>query len=109
MRALALLMLVACLTAAACDGGGTPALSVEEAADHRGAAEVTGFLHAEGTAVRLCAAVLESFPPQCGEPSLRVEGLQLADVEGLQRSGTVAWKEGMTVMGTVDGGVLTVD
>ena len=33
--------------------------------------------------MRLCSALLESYPPQCGEPSLVVEGLDLATVAGL--------------------------
>jgi hypothetical protein len=108
MRLSALLAVAVGLQATAC-GGGTPVLSVEEAAGHRGGVEVTGFLHAEGETVRLCAAVLESFPPQCGPPSLRVEGLELSAVEGLQREGRVAWREGVTLAGTIDDGVLTAD
>jgi hypothetical protein len=98
---------VAVLTAGCGGGDSSAVLAVEEAVNHRGDAEVTGFLHAEGERVRLCAAVLESFPPQCGEPSLRVDGLDLAGVDGLTREGDVAWKEGVTVVGTIDDGVLT--
>ena len=38
---------------------------------------------------RLCEALAESFPPQCGGASLIVEGLVLGLVAGLERSGGV--------------------
>jgi hypothetical protein len=98
------------LVSAGCGTGTTSAvLSVDEAENHEGRAEVTGFLHADGDGVRLCAAVLESYPPQCGEPSLRVEGLELSSVDGLEREGRIEWREGVTLTGTIHDGVLTAD
>lgn len=88
-----------------------PGLSIEEAlaSDLEGALLVNGFLHASRDEVRLCAAVLESYPPQCGQPSLLVEGLDLAGQAGLEREGDVAWVEGTTqLLGTVHDGVLHV-
>ncbi len=35
---------------------------------------VRGYLIERDGVLRLCDAILESYPPQCGEPSLRVEG-----------------------------------
>jgi hypothetical protein len=100
---------VVVLLAAGCGSGeGGAVLSVDEAVNHQGHAEVTGFLHADGDAVRLCAAVLESYPPQCGRPALRVEGLDLGEIDGVQREGKIAWKEGVTLTGIIDDGVLTV-
>jgi hypothetical protein len=96
------------LVGAGC-GGSTPVLSVDEAANHEGRATVTGFLHAESGTVRLCAAVLESFPPQCGRPALAVVGLDVDSVDGLQRSGAVAWKEGVTLEGAIADGVIRVE
>ena len=107
-RSAAWLAVVASLAAACGSGEGGAVLSVDEAVHHQGHAEVTGFLHADGDAVRLCAAVLESHPPQCGRPALRVEGLELAEIDGVHREGTIAWKEGVTLTGIVDDGVLTV-
>ena len=43
---------------------------------------------------RFCEAILESFPPQCGEPSLRLVGVVVAGPE-----------ERVTLLGTVDGDV----
>jgi hypothetical protein len=51
-------------------------LSVGEAiaSDLDGPLMVRGYVIARGGEFRLCEAILESFPPQCGEPSLRIEG-----------------------------------
>ena len=69
---------------------------------------VEGALVAVGDEVRLCSALAESYPPQCGGPSLLVQGLELETVEGLTREGVVAWAESASVLGTVTDGVLTV-
>ena len=95
-------------------GGG---LSIEEAlaSTIEGPLMVKGYLVApEGEPVRLCTALLESYPPQCGAPSLVVEGLELASVEGLQRTedpelAPVTWSDGIvSLLGTVRDGVLTL-
>ena len=60
--------------------------------------------------VRLCSALAESFPPQCGGASLRVEGLDLSTVEGLTSANGVTWSEDQVqLLGRVENGVLTVD
>ena len=43
---------------------------------------VAGSLLVDGEQARLCAALAESFPPQCGEPSLVVENLDTASSQG---------------------------
>ncbi len=49
--------------------GGDDQLSVEEARDRDGSVvEVEGYLIERAGELRLCEAILESFPPQCGEP-----------------------------------------
>jgi hypothetical protein len=63
-------------------------LTVEEAIDSTlaGPLMVKGFIVADGCgAVWLCTAVAEPFPPQCGEPTLKVEGLDLDAVDGSRR------------------------
>ena len=85
MRGTVLVVLV--LALAACGGeeesrpaAGTPApgggLTVQEALDSDvdGPLLVRGYLLRRGGETRLCTALAESDPPQCGEPSLRVEG-----------------------------------
>ncbi len=89
-------------------GGG---LTVEQALAYEGEEPimVTGMAYDAGDGqVRLCAAILESFPPQCGEPSLRVEGVDVADLDGAQHEGAVAWAEGASLLGRVRDSVLTV-
>lgn len=74
--------------------------------------QVEGFLLAQGAVVRLCAAILESYPPQCGEPSVELVGLDLDEVPGTTAEGEVVWLEGanLRVQREADGrfGVLDV-
>jgi hypothetical protein len=76
---------------------------------------VTGFLLAqEDAAVRLCSALAESYPPQCGGASLLVEGLDLSSVEGLTTPtepeyAHTSWTDGqIELAGVVANGVLAV-
>ena len=77
-------------------GGG---LSVQEAIDSEleGSLMVRGYLIERDGELRLCEAILESSPPQCGEPSLRVEGRAPA-----------ASEERVSLLGEVEGGTITV-
>jgi hypothetical protein len=58
---------------------------------------VRGLLVVSNGSIRLCAAVLESYPPQCGEPSVELVGLDLASIDGLTTANAVTWKEDMVV------------
>jgi hypothetical protein len=71
---------------------------------------VEGALLIEGNVVRLCSGFAESHPPQCMEPSLVLEGLVFAAVEGLlRREGDVRWSdEPFRVRATLEGQTLTV-
>jgi hypothetical protein len=75
--------------------GAGPGISIEGAmaSDLEGPFLVNGSLLAEGDEIRLCDALAESFPPQCVGPQLRVEGLNLDEVDGLVREGEVAWTD----------------
>ena len=77
-------------------GGG---LSVQEAIDSDldGPLLVRGYLIERDGELRLCEAILESSPPQCGEPSLRVEG-----------DAPSASEERVSLLGEVRGGTITV-
>jgi hypothetical protein len=107
--------LLASVALAGCGGedeaGGSPVeIMVEEAADHEGPAVVTGSLLANGDDVRLCAALAESFPPQCGGGSVTVVGLDLDTLDGLTTEGDVTWSDlPITVEGVLADGTLTVD
>jgi hypothetical protein len=58
---------------------------------------VQGLLISHDGVVRLCAAVLESFPPQCGGESVELTGLDPASVPGVTTEQGVTWKEGAVV------------
>ena len=116
-RRAAVLLAALALTAAACgdDPGGdrtTEVISPAEAIDRAGPATVQGFLWSEirneEQITFLCETVLESFPPQCGEPSIDVDGLDLVEVGGMQFDENVFWAEGVRLRGELAEGTLTV-
>ena len=79
-------------------GGG---LSIREAIDSDldGPLMVRGYLIERDGELRLCDGILESYPPQCGDPSLRVEGPapgaseQRVSLLGEVKDGTIAVSE----------------
>jgi hypothetical protein len=90
------------------DGDGDPGagLSVAQALTHPATDDlvtVSGalFVDPDGT-VRLCDAIAESFPPQCGADRLVVEGLDLETIANLQTEGDVSWAEGVSLFGSVE-------
>ncbi len=83
-----------------------PGVTVADALDHQATDDIVTvsgslFVSADGT-VLLCDAIAESFPPQCGGERIRVEGLDLAAVPGLQTEGEVGWAEAVTLLGSVE-------
>ena len=83
-----------------------PGLSVAEALGHQATDDVvtvTGalFVDPDGT-VRLCDAIAESFPPQCGGDRIEVQGLDLATIADLQEEGDVQWSDSVTLFGSVE-------
>lgn len=99
------------------DGGpaiGAPApgggLTVSEAlaSDLEGPLTVVGLLLDDGSSIRLCEVSLESYPPQCGEPSLDVEGVTVAELDGAQREGDTAWVDQASLTGEVEDSTLRV-
>ena len=88
-----------------------PGISIEEAlvSEADGMLLVNGNLLAEGGEVRLCSALAESFPPQCGGASLQVEGVKLEEVDGLVTEGGVSWTDRpIQLLGAIEDGLLTV-
>jgi hypothetical protein len=131
MRTLALIATLAVAALAACGGddapaddaasgstvpqtsglGAGPGISIDDAlaSDSDEMLLVNGNLLAQGGEVRLCSALAESFPPQCGGASLVVEGLKLEEVDGLITEGDVAWTDRpIKLLGVVGDGTLTV-
>jgi hypothetical protein len=85
-------------------------ITIDEAID-LGSSEpvlVNGWIRAEDGEIRFCDAVAESYPPQCVGTSLVVEGLELAEVDGLTRAAGVAWTDRTQLLGVVADGKLTV-
>jgi hypothetical protein len=100
-------------TAPATTPAPTEPVTIDAALDAANGTEllVVAPLIATGDDVRLCGAVMESYPPQCGEPSLPLEGLSLDAVVGLTRPGPeyaeVVWTDfPLLVFGTMQDGVL---
>lgn len=76
-----------------------PALSVEQLVSRSADTPIAvrGFLIDQERVTRLCAAILESYPPQCGEPSVELVGLDLAELAGTQSDQGITWKESLVV------------
>jgi hypothetical protein len=93
-----------------------PILSVEEATNASGATIVEGFLLAAPTeAVRLCGALLESYPPQCGQPWLVLPDFDAAAVPNVStnteaaEAERVVWTDSVIrLLGDLTDGTLTV-
>ena len=119
---IALLLLAACSTSAdpseptgawtlvVADGGSGdgPGMSVADALTHGPTDDlvtVSGalFVTPDGT-VRLCDAIAESFPPQCGGASIEVSDLDLSTVADLQEANGVRWAESVVLFGSVEAG-----
>lgn len=65
---------------------------------------------AQSGEARLCAAVMESHPPQCGQPSVLIEGFDLEGMDGTQTAGGVTWTDGeIQLNGKLGDGVLRAD
>jgi hypothetical protein len=90
-------------------GGTTTPAFIGDVSDSDEPQLVSGNLLVQGGEERLCSALAESFPPQCGEPSLLVDGLDLDTVADLTTQGDVSWTDRPIVLeGVVDGDTLTV-
>jgi hypothetical protein len=90
--------------------GAPPEVTVEEALERGdGHYAISGALFVESGAVRLCGAIAESYPPQCGRPWLTVESLDLERIALQQAEGNdVRWSESVTIEGDLDGDRLVV-
>lgn len=82
-----------------------PGISVSEALQWTGqdGVLVNGavFVDPDGT-VRLCEAIAESFPPQCGGARLVVEGADFAAFPDLQEANGIRWSESVQLYGRIE-------
>jgi hypothetical protein len=75
---------------------------------------MTGTLFVTPDSIRLCESILESYPPQCGEPAVELTGVTAEDVIGLSTPiepdlADVAWSDvPVSVYGTVREGTVAV-
>ena len=85
-------------------------MTVAEAASASGRVVVSGFLVDVGGESRLCEALAESFPPQCGGASVTLTSLDQIDPDDLTTEGDVTWTDfAVTVFGEMVDGTLVVD
>jgi hypothetical protein len=88
-----------------------PGISIEEAleADSDEPLLVNGNLLVVNGEPKLCSALAESFPPQCGGASLLITNIDLTQVDGLIVEGDVMWTDRpIQLAGVVSGGRLTM-
>jgi len=79
------------------------------ATDATGPIAVSGFLVNDGTTARLCEALAESYPPQCGGAGIPLIRYDAAELAPLSTNGAVTWSDApVIVFGTiVDGALVT--
>lgn len=92
------------------DGGDEPladAIQPSVAANASGQVAVVGFIVASGDEIKLCEALAESFPPQCGGAFVTVTSLDQVDPDDLQTEGDVTWTDfAVTIFGEMADGTL---
>jgi hypothetical protein len=70
---------------------------------------MSGFYLAAGDDARLCEALAESFPPQCGGASIRLDPGDVPEGATTTTEGEVTWsEEPISVEGQIDGDVFVV-
>ena len=82
--------------------------SISDATDTNGEAELDGFVVVRGETARLCETLRESFPPQCGEPSIEITNIAELDAELTTAEGVSWTDQPVTLTGTITSGILTI-
>jgi hypothetical protein len=84
-------------------------LDLADAANASGQIMVTGFLVDVAGESRLCEALMESYPPQCGGANVTITSLDQIDPDELQTEGDVTWTDNpVIVAGEMVDGTLVV-
>jgi len=90
---------------------GTEAISVPDALASAGdgVVLVEGFLVITPNGARLCEALAESFPPQCGGDSVILDEPEPSALDQLTTEGDVSWTDQpVQMLGSVDGDTMSV-
>ena len=83
------------------------AIQPGDAADVSGRVAVAGFIVTVDDEIKLCEALAESFPPQCGGAFVTVTSLDQVDPDEIQSSGDVRWTDyTVTIFGEMVDGTL---
>jgi hypothetical protein len=88
-----------------------PGISVADAINSKldGPLLVNGFLFTKGGVVWLCTSLPREEYPTCGEPSVRLLGLDPATAESVEFLEGIGWtNKPLQVLGSLSGGMLTV-
>lgn len=89
--------------------GGGLAVSAALTTEATGVIAVQGFLFDDGNSARLCEALAESYPPQCGGASIPVTGYEEATTIPLVNAQSVIWSDQpVALFGEVIDGTLVV-
>jgi len=86
-------------------------IDISELADQNPplSATVRGSVFWDDDAARLCGVLMESFPPQCGDPSIVIGNPELLEVEFTETQG-IRWTDRVVeIEGNWDGEVFTLD
>lgn len=90
---------------------GTEPISIAEAltSTEDGPLLVEGYLVVTPEGARLCEALAESFPPQCGGDSLILDEPDPSALEQVTTEGDVSWTDNpVQMLGSVDGNTMSV-
>ena len=89
--------------------GGGVEISEALTSDIDGGFAIVGFYLDDGSGARLCEALAESFPPQCGGVSIPVDNSAGVELDELQTEGSVTWTNQPAVLvGEIVDGVFVV-
>ena len=82
---------------------GAPLLTPEEAQTRTGLASVQGFFWARpgDDQYRLCATELDTTPPQCGQPALDLDVVEVTELAGVEFSRNVFWADDVRISGII--------
>ena len=89
---------------------GAPLFTPEEAQNKSGVASVQGFFWARpgDGQYRLCSTSLESFPPQCGEPAIDLDMVDVTQLAGVDFNQNIFWADEVRISGLLRGNRMEV-